>query len=335
MPKYVIHVGPPKTGSKYIQSSLAALSDQLRNVGVYYPTDLFSPKPQIWHAPLDVRLRAGADPALRTIFNELNSSNFDAIVFSFEGFYALTEEQLEYWRALMGKSDVEFVYYTRRWSDRIPSLWKQNVKEGFYETFPEMYIRALSNLSTAPDLNNRLVWDKFARIFGRESLKLVSFDNLVEKNVDFVEHFLHCFLGVKLPAIAESLAGGDIIMNHSPDTVDTEILRALNAIHFRRRGETSDAVRVRYLRSTQLPGMDLLAAAVEPDIGQILINDNAPIFKLVHEQLNEYKDCIVSQEYGRQFFTPKASQFGFVRQNYLLDPQVPTTLDKLYDQVMG
>jgi len=37
MPRYVVHIGPHKTGTTYIQSRLDAARDRLRAVGVTYP----------------------------------------------------------------------------------------------------------------------------------------------------------------------------------------------------------------------------------------------------------------------------------------------------------
>ncbi len=44
MPKYVIHIGPPKAGSKYLQSCLASLRKRLGNIKILYPGTLMTPQ---------------------------------------------------------------------------------------------------------------------------------------------------------------------------------------------------------------------------------------------------------------------------------------------------
>jgi hypothetical protein len=330
MPKYVIHIGPPKVGSKYLQTSMAAQSAQLLEYGICYPLSLFSEDRKVWHEPLNAQLRESPSRRLERIFAELNASSHRFVVFSFEGFFGLSEEQLRYLRKMMGECPVEIVYYVRRWSERIPSLWKQRVKGGFSETFPEMYCRTLSHLPSLPDYNNSLVWDKFATVFGRESLRLVSFNNLVDNKIDLVEHFLTAVLGVPVPPVAKK-----VDVNHSPNAFNTEILRVLNALHVARTGDAGRAVKVSDLK--QLANLDVsaLVTAMQSDVSKIAINDAAPMFRAVYRRLEKYQDRLVSPEIGTGFFAPKSIEHSFVTQDYLLDPAVIAGFGELYENLFA
>jgi hypothetical protein len=330
MPIYVIHIGPPKAGSKYIQSSCAALTDELKKSGILYPTTLFSDRRLVWHEPLCNRIRAGGDADLVEKFRELNASDLRYVVLSFEGFFGLSEENLHYLRELTGNCEVQFVYYCRRWSERLPSLWKQDIKEGYVETFPEKLARFMRNPVKTPDLNHRLIWDKFAGIFGRESIRLVSFNNLVEHKVDLVEHFLAAFLDWRYASAPE-----DTFANESPDTFDIEILRALNAIHLRRDGKTSDRVRVQFLKKRERLDVAELMASMAQDLQTVVVSDKDQVFNPVYADLSSYNDRLVSPEYGATVFTRKATEFEYVRQNYLIDESVVRRLNALYDETMS
>ena len=74
-----------------------------------------------------------------------------------------------------------------------------------------------------------MVWDVCARVFGRESLRLVSYSNLRQQKVDLAEHFFKTFLGWDQPI---SVPPGLVQSNVSPDLFDTEIIRALNHLDF-------------------------------------------------------------------------------------------------------
>jgi hypothetical protein len=330
MPKYIVHIGPPKVGSKYLQTSLADLSGELQQQGICYPTDLFSNVRQVWHRALSERLKAGRSEELQEAFARLNASPYKYVVLSFEGFFGLNEEQLRYLRDLTAGSPIEFVYYCRRWSERIPSLWKQNVKEGLVETLPECLSRDTQDPIRAPDLNPSLVWRKFSDIFGRRSIRIVSFNNLLEHGVDLVSHFAGTFLGGYSPPTR-----AEVFTNESPNVFDIELLRALNAIHVRRTGNTSDKVRIHFLRKR--PNLDAarVIRAMKDDLHKIGISDNAQVFQGIYEQMTAFSDCLVSPEYGTNFFNKKSIQESYVRQNYLLDEEVIRELNVLYDQVFA
>jgi len=332
MPEYVIHIGPPKVGSKYLQTSFAARSDSLKEIGVYYPVNDFSTTREVWHRILCDRLKSG-DEQLKKIFEDLNYGGYSYIVLSFEGFFGLNDQALGYLKSLIDGNPIRIVYYCRRLSERIPSLWVQNVKEGFSEIFPQMYARALNDLFVAPDFNNRLVWERFARIFGRESINLVSFNNLVDNNTDPVEHFAETFLNLpKLPSIAQNIS---IIKNISPDVYHTEILRALNAIHIGRTGSRSDIVRRRFLSREDDKYTEILKAAMRSDLYSITIDERRSIFEIMYREQNSFKDRLINPTGGGDFFSYKPVEFQFVRQDYLLNRLAVETIIELYDNVMS
>jgi hypothetical protein len=328
LPTYVIHIGPPKAGSKFIQTSLAALSNELLAEGICYPTDLFSTDRQVWHQSLAARLSSGPSEDLEKMFESLNDGGYKYVALSYEGLFGLSDDSLAYLRSLVGEAEVKIVYYCRRWSERIPSLWKQNVKEGFVETFPEYFGRSVRNPLDAPDLNPRIIWDRFANAFGRDSINLVSFDNLIEHDVDIVQHFVKTFFSWSYVSPPDG-----VMSNESPDFYDTEILRALNAIYCGRLGRMSDSVRISFLRARDKLNLNLLNDAMKNDLGEIIVNDRAQVFDVVYEKMDAYRDRLVSPEFGNRLFTRAAKVCAYVQQNYLLDVKVVNELHRVFDEI--
>jgi hypothetical protein len=95
MPKYVIHIGPPKTGSKYLQSHLFHLRDLLLRDGICYPDNWWTKPDQIMHSPLLAKLQSGDTADLSKTFAELNATGHKVIVLSCEGFDDLSAQHLE------------------------------------------------------------------------------------------------------------------------------------------------------------------------------------------------------------------------------------------------
>src|SRR5437868_4555137 len=166
MPKYIIHVGPPKTGSKYLQSLLYHFRDTLAEAGIWYPDIWWTASNHIFHFAPVLQLRSGATTELEAAFAKLNSSPYDTIVLSCEGFVDLSVEQLETLRDdLIQNQPIEIIYYLRRWSERIPSDWQQEVKMGQHQTLPEFYLRLLEDPIRRPRVNYAFTLQKLGRVF--------------------------------------------------------------------------------------------------------------------------------------------------------------------------
>lgn len=332
VPEYIIHIGPPKVGSKYLQTSLAARSVGLKEAGIYYPVNEFSPTREVWHKALCDRLKSGNDDGLKGIFDALNRANYSYIVFSFEGFFGLSDAVLNYLKALIGDNAVRIVYYCRHLSERIPSLWVQNVKEGYSEVFPFMYARSLNDLLIAPDFNNRLVWERFARIFDRKSLNLVSFSNLRDQNIDLIEHFSRTFLNLETLPPADRPSSID--KNVSPDVYHTEVLRAMNAIYRNENGTNSNLVRRKFLSRDDDDLFEKVKFAMNDSLQSIMIDERRGIFELVYNEVSRFKDRLINPTPSGEFFTRAATSFHFVNQDYLLNRSTTQAIFELYTRTM-
>src|ERR1017187_10178213 len=128
MPKYVIHIGPPKTGSKYLQSMLFHSRDAMLAQGINYADNWWTHHPELTHDRLHIQLREKRYAEVRDTFRQINSQNHRIVVLSCEAFEDLAPDELEVLHDAIGKNPVDVVYYCRRWCERIPSAWKQAIK---------------------------------------------------------------------------------------------------------------------------------------------------------------------------------------------------------------
>lgn len=331
MARYVIHIGPPKTASKYLQSSLFHLRDALLRDGICYPDDWWAEGGHIMHSPLLDQLTGPLpNPDLEAIFRRLNHAGHATVVLSCEGFAGLPTDRLRYFRDQLGGAEVEIVFYVRRWSDRIPSSWRQTIKMGRHETLPEYYAPLMRDPTKAPNLNYSLVWDRFADVFGRNSLRIVSQTNLAEHKVDLFRHFCTEILGWTGQA---RVPEAKLVRNISPDAVDTEILRALNAMDFQTTGRTDIRMRVRFLNRRDQLDTAWLAELMKDDVASLVIADNAAPFRAAWSAIAAYADRLVGKEYGARMFSGRANEFRFVRTNYLLKDDAMAELRRLYRQL--
>jgi hypothetical protein len=331
VPKYIIHIGPPKAGSKYLQSSLYGMREVLRAEGIHYQTVWLPGTPAtVNHGWLPSAIGTIPNQGLGEVFAKLNASDYKYVVLSCEGLFGLTEHQIRYLKQLVGGCSVDVVYYCRRWSDRIPSQWQQNVKMGQHETFPEYYVRVLRSPVSFLDFNPKLVWDKFSRVFGRESIRLIPFDTFSKRKVDIFRHFLKAILGSSIQAAPEP---DTVIRNESPGIVDTEIIRDLNYLAFLEHLESRERIRIRFLEMKQELEIERITQLMNSDIGCFIVDDKSPQFDEIYKGLKSYSDRIVDGDGESEMFIRQVRRFSCVQQNYLLLEEVPGLLKRLFMEI--
>ncbi len=348
MPKFIIHIGPAKTGSTYLQSTLFVLRPHMLKDGINYAANWWIRRPsEIRHAQLLERLQNPPDRYTEEAFQQLRTSDAHTVILSCEGFAGLPRENLEYWRSLLGDSPVEIVFYCRRWSESIPSGWQQDVKGGRFETFPELWQRTLQDPFVRPSVNYTPILQNFCAVFGRESLRLVSYSNLRDRNVDIVTHFRDEVLKWQSDI---GLPKRHVVRNISPDAIQTETLRCLNYLHFLKTGKVEPRVRDRFLRQefpltandAEAPNAAAAALhaqtacqlhvtdAMRQNIVTSTIDDQAAPLDEIYDAMSTYRDRLVGAQYGTEIFSRRALEFEWVRPDHLLWPGVHESLRERY-----
>jgi hypothetical protein len=329
MPKYVVHIGPARLGSAYLQASLRGLRAQLEQQGILYPAAISAPMPA-HHMRLDHMLRAGPpDAALELAFTRMNAAGHRVIVLSCERACTLPDPAIHHLRRLVGVGNpVELVYYWQPLSERIPALWTLDVRHGYPIRLPEAVIRAARAPMQVPDHNASLLWERWANVFGRASLSIVSVNNLRDHQVDLFDHFAATFLGCT-GAPRPAFPAGEEPLN----AIDTEILRVLNAMEVARGGNVSGDVFPAFQKVRPQVDMSLVLQAMDSETTTITIDDRAGAFLPVYTALMAFHDRLASPEYGTELFSGEPAPFSYVRQDCLLRPGVTPALRAMFSKV--
>ena len=231
---------------------------------------------------------------------------------------------------LLDGAPVRIVYYWRRWSEWIPSQWQETVKAGRYETFLQEHFRFTQNPMKSREINPTLTWGKFEDLFGRDSLVLISFDNLSDRNLDPFQHFLKAVLQCTINATPEN-----VMINSSMSKFDIEVLRALNYLHYRKEGTIDESTRNLYLKSCDKIDRQPIISYMEGDVTTMALNDHAPVFGPVMDALLRYRDRFLNLTPQGDLFVRKVRRFDYVQQNYLLDDEAVQALRTIYALVRG
>lgn len=231
----VLHVGPHKTGSTYLQNRLLKNRETLLSHGWTYP-DLglrqFA-QHRIYHWLQGHQAAAG--DVTESAFVEMLCAAPELILSS-EDFVYLPAERLRRLKSLLPDRDVHVVFFIRTPVDLWPSHWQELVRHGRDDTLLE-YLGSFGGWTKVfepASMNPVAQLTKFADVFGRESLRLICYDNIVQDGGDIFDMFWTHILG-----LAGSAPPGDARIIHPSQPLHMiEMLRSLNQIYRERSGKS-------------------------------------------------------------------------------------------------
>lgn len=153
---FVIHIGPRKTATTYLQSNFYRNRKQLLAKGWLYPVvslraqnahhQVVSSKDEVLagEGALFKRLKRASDDALRKNANLLISS---------EGFRKWTAKDFVKLGKVLGQNDVMIAYTLRDPFTMLMSVWSETVKNGRTRSFPDYAARQLKDPRKSEPLN--------------------------------------------------------------------------------------------------------------------------------------------------------------------------------------
>jgi len=237
----VLHVGLPKTGTTYLQEGFVRHREALLGCGVSYPT--FGQEHLAGHHNLALHLRGmpvvnadygdlSAEDALRRALNEDAHAN---VLLSSEGFSALGAGGVTTLLRAIEGCEPRVVVYLRRRSQLIISSWQEAVKHGSPLGLLE-YVASRILESGARMLRFEQVLTNIAQAFGREAMRVIVYDHLLEDGVDIMDHFTSTILGLDNFAASRDRATKS---NQSVGAAQLEVVRAVNQLLLVRGGSPS------------------------------------------------------------------------------------------------
>jgi hypothetical protein len=314
MPTYLFHVGPHKTGSTYLQKSFDKSRSALAASGILYPEQW---QDGVGHFGLVRRLRF-LDPALRLEFAELNESSIKMVLLSAEDLSDLPKESLEFLKQCVGHNEVTIIFYCRRWSELLASGWQEMVKHGETQTLPEFVAGHMVNPYASHIVNYARRLQSFTEVFGRESLRLVSYSHLMDNGEDILYHFMYSFLPISNPPRPER-----VILNASMGILETELVRALNALVWAHGGPRSSLAYQNFVRAKPNLELEPFFQAMERAKRSIRLHEATGSVLEMHQRLaTEYGALMVPPKPSVLLFCPRVSEIPYIGLDYLMGEDI-------------
>lgn len=330
MKRFVIHIGPHKTGTTYLQLQFRWARAKLAQRGIAFP--------EVWeHAPgnpshlkLVHQLRDNKMDLLAPRMQELLSGKTETVLLSAEDLSNLDDLAMARLKQLIDGHEVRILFYARRWSELVPSSWQEGIKHGQSHTLPEFMLQHVMRVQASRLLNFDLKLSRFAKFFGPDSVQLVSYSELRDRKLDLFQHFAATFLD--WPDAEPRPRPGATNASRTP--LDVELLRALNALSIRRHGEANAALRRRFdLHRAELD-LEAVASAVVAHAGSVRFADDSGQMRSLHRYLlRDWNSRLVAPHPDDMLFKPKLAKLPYVHGDYLLCPGVVAALNAALDRL--
>lgn len=223
----VMHIGPHKTASTYIQNNLYEAREQLEARGWIYPELGTKGLPGHHDLAHNASKYLGPDAELGPQLTALSRKAREAkqnIVFSAEGFCRWAQPKLTGMIDHLEADHLDLVHVVRDPLDVFYSYWAEEVKQGYSVSLPERFSEHFSDPISSRLLNPMVDLRRFIRL-DNIRLHAVPFEELRNREIDIFEHICGAVLGV--PNIK---AANTRPKNTSFPIELTEFLRLLNLI---------------------------------------------------------------------------------------------------------
>jgi len=243
MVELVLHIGPHKTGSTYIQKTLVAESERLmQDYAIVYPTAgrgvLFG------HHGLYQMIATKKDLTEISEKLKLEYSRAEKVILSSESFSLMTKSQITTLIDLFAPSSIKVIFFYRNWTQLLYSSWQELIKHGKTLLFQEFCLRNLLEPHKSRLLNFGKVIDDFAAVVGMKNIAALSYNTIEGEAGDIFDSLLH----VVCPTF-ESLREkrNPRRVNPRADSHLIEAIRVLNSISKQQGRDAGSSVRKAYV----------------------------------------------------------------------------------------
>jgi hypothetical protein len=336
--KVILHIGPHKTGSSYLQKALCDNEELLKSKDVVYPKEW---RDFLWgHHSLVTEIISSHNEAstnkfknkLKTLLDEY-FKNYSIVVFSSENFENLSAEQLKVLRCVQENFELEVVYYIRKGSSLAFSSWQEEIKHGSSEKFESFLFKHLSKPFQSRLFNYNTVLDRFTSTLNVKP-EIIIYDNLIEEAEDIAKHFLSKILSIK----TSNILGGGQKINESLNVLEVEIIRGLNFLAKEAKESPNDVLRNKFLRlKYQLEKeVAIMEEYVPSSLKSIELDDSGFIFSSLYEQTyNKWSESIINLPEGnaKLFKTLHSKSIEYINEDIWLNREALNALKIIFDKV--
>ncbi|MEM7507757.1 MAG: hypothetical protein AAF415_13530 [Pseudomonadota bacterium] len=191
----VLHLGPHKTGTTYIQRILWRNRETLTGAGWLYP-DFGRPGNSAGHHDLAKRPSGQPNKAAISELRALLGTS-DQVILTSEQFSRWSPDALVTLADGLGARQVSIVYYLRDPFDRFDSYWRERIKHAEHSSLPEVFAANFADPHRSPLLNPLASLRRYARLDDRFTTRIICYDPIMQAKQDICAPLWHGVLGIE------------------------------------------------------------------------------------------------------------------------------------------
>jgi hypothetical protein len=291
--RFIIHIGPHKTGTTSIQDMLYAHSLDERSNFVYP----FTRPDQTGQHEF---ARLASDPEHPDFVGMLSTlaSGSKTCILSSEEFCYLPVASIQKIRDVAPDADFTIVYYQRDVLSLLYSWWQELIKHGSVETLPKFLLNVISGPENFHLLVPDQLLDNWAFVFGRGTVRIFLYDQIQ----DVAQQFAADFIGVDLASEMRTVS------NRSYGHIECEMMRLWNIC-----GYAGNEI-------LQLPNSHLMRAKISSESGKYVedlnLSYNRAEFLSVEDALITRWGDRIEDFTGGQLFNLRERTYSYVSSDF-------------------
>lgn len=319
--RVLIHVGPHKTGSTFLQAQLYEHRNDLKKAAWAYPKILFS---HLGHHEIPAFLkRHPNDRGFRREMKRINRIR-QGIILSSENFSNLNASEFSLLKELLDAKTIEIVYYYRTPTVRLISLWQEHIKHGRSMSFFEYFTKTSIAYKHSRALNPMILIEDLITVFGVEHLHLVDYETAVDEGG--IAKPLETLL--QTPGL---LSDTNEPVNAMRDLKEVELLRYCNMrANIERRKHNPDIIRKNFdlIKSRETDFVEEIKKLLEPYINPVKLGSTG-VDRELHRMLSRRYENLFLNRPSR----PRPQKYRLVTDAYMGNREVMASMEGLFRKV--
>ena len=197
-----------------------------------------------------------------------------------------------------------------------------------------MYSRTLATAWGDHGINYNIILDKFSEVFGFNSIQIVPYSSLLDRDCDIFTHFVHEVLGWKLD-VAPRLDR----VHESMGIFLTELIRCMNVLETARSGSSNYHVfqSLNSLQSDPFVQEDVerIFGLMQGHVAEFAVDDNCYPLRSIFTQINErYAGCLLGPNAGNEIFAKRRNMLRFIRSDFLLNEGASAAAHRIFAAIV-
>jgi hypothetical protein len=325
---FIIHIGPHKTGTTYLQKTFFDNKEKLLENGILYPAEGLQVH---WGQHMIAEhLRIKNYSIVEDYISKIKNSDEDILISS-ENFDRLKIDDIFFLKSLLDEYNVKIIFVKRSLGALLVSNWQESIKYGEQHSWKSYCLEHITKAFASGVINTNKILDNYSEIFGFDCISIINYDTLINEKIDICDAFFDLLNKPMLQGI-----GSKEYINKSISAIDIEILRSLNILYSKHKKDPQDSIREAYIMFIESNQNNTKYIQLKKIINEFITSVNFNdilVFNIMNTSFkNKYSNNVIG-ELSKQEVIYKES-FELPDENWIFRKDALNLVNSLYSCVL-